>query len=123
MHEEHPNITILKRFNPANVETISAVLAEDAVFHFFNPKLPDIQGDYKGFNGFKMFFEKMAKRTNGAFGVNPISATPVGDELVVVHSRNTINFENQLLEIDAVIVWRIVDGKIKEVWDIPAVYT
>ncbi|PWL38944.1 nuclear transport factor 2 family protein [Flagellimonas aquimarina] len=123
MHKEHPNITILKRFNPANIDSISVVLAEDAVFHYFNPKLPDIQGDYIGFNGFRMFFEKIAKRTSSTFKVNPVSATPIGDELVVVHSINTMDIENQPLEINVVVVWRIVDGKIKEVWDIPSVYT
>lgn len=30
---------------------------------------------------------------------------------------------DQKLEIDAVVVWRILDGKIKEAWDIPAVNT
>ena len=30
---------------------------------------------------------------------------------------------NELLEIDAVVVWRIVGGKIAEAWDIPAVHT
>jgi hypothetical protein len=27
------------------------------------------------------------------------------------------------LEIDVVVVWRIVDGKIVEAWDLPAVHT
>ena len=33
--------------------------------------------------GLQAFFEGMAKRTNGSFKVNPISVTPVGDELLV----------------------------------------
>ncbi|MBQ0732769.1 nuclear transport factor 2 family protein [Aquimarina celericrescens] len=122
MNEEHPNIAVLKRFNPTNIAVAAEVLAEDAVWHYFNPKLPDVHGDYKGLEGFKTFFEKMARRTKGTFKVNPISATAIGDELVVVQTKNTLNLEDQQLEVDVVVVWRIVDGRIKEVWDIPAVY-
>jgi predicted SnoaL-like aldol condensation-catalyzing enzyme len=31
--------------------------------------------------------------------------------------------EDQQLETDVVVVWRIVDGRIAEVWDIPSVYS
>ncbi len=123
MNKEHPNILVLKRFDPMNIAASVDILAEDAVFHFFNPQLPDIQGDYMGPKGFQAFFKKMAERSKGTFKVNPISVTPVGDELVVVHSKNTMVLEDRQIEIDVVIVWRIVGGKILEVWDIPSVHT
>ena len=122
MNKEHPNISILQQFDPTNIAGAADILAEDAVFHFFNPLLPDIQGDYVGLKGFQAFFEKMGAHTDGTFKVNPISAFAVGDELVVVHSKNTMVLEDRQIEIDVVVVWRIVDGKITEVWDIPSVH-
>lgn len=49
--------------------------------------------------------------------------TAVGDELVVVQTKNTMILEGEAIAVDVVIVWRIVDGRIKEVWDIPSAYT
>ena len=123
MTKEHPNISVLKRFDPRNIAGSADVFAEDVVFHYFNPKLPEMQGDYVGLEGLQTFFEKIGGRTDGTFKVNPISATAVGDELVVAHTKNTMIFEDQQIEIDVVVVWRIVDGRITEVWDIPSVFT
>lgn len=123
MTTEHPNITVLMKFDPANIADSADVLAEDAVWHYFNPFLPDLAGDYVGLKGFQAFFEKIGGLSKGTFKVNPISATPVGDELVVVHTRNTMTLEDQQMELEVVVVWRILDGRITEAWDIPSVYT
>ena len=45
------------------------------------------------------------------------------NELVVVHVKDTMVLEGSPIEIDAVVVWRMVDGRIAEAWDIPAVHT
>ena len=34
-----------------------------------------------------------------------------------------MDFEGQTIEIDAVVVWRVVDNRMVEAWDIPAVYS
>ena len=122
MTREHPNVALLKRLDPANLAASTGVFADDFVFHFFNPKLPEIQGDYVGLTGLREFFGKMARRTNGTFKAIPLSVTPVGDELVVMQNRNTMALEDQNIEIDVVLVWRIVEGRVAEVWDIPSVY-
>lgn len=123
MTEVHPNVALLSKFDPENLAGAAEIFAEDVVFHFFNPVLPDIQGDYVGLTGVQEFFEKMAKKTAGTFRVNPVSATAAGDELVVVHSKNTLTLEGRQIETDVVVVWRFVDGRITEVWDIPSVHT
>lgn len=123
MSDEHPNISVLKRFNPADVAGSVDVFSEDMVFHYFNPALPDMQGDYAGRDGLQTFFAEMAKGTNGTFKVNPVSITAIGDEFVVTHVKNTMTFPDRQVEVDAVVVWRIVDGRIVEAWDIPAVHT
>ncbi|MEO1241874.1 MAG: nuclear transport factor 2 family protein [Pseudomonadota bacterium] len=121
MSDEHPNISVLKRFNPSDVAASVDVLSEDAVFHYINPEWPEMEGDYTGRVGFLSFFTKIAESTNGTFKVNPISATPLGDELVVAHVRNTMTFPDRRIELEAVVLWRIADGRIAEGWDIPVV--
>ena len=122
MKKEHPNIDILKRLDLTNMAASAEVIAEDFVWHYFNPKLPELEGDYLGIAGFADFFSKIAKNTGGTFKVNVISTTPIGDELVVTHVKDRMFLNDKHLEVDAVVVWSIFDGKIKEAWDIPAVH-
>jgi len=123
MAKEHPNISILKRFNPANPNTLAEVLAEDFVWHYINPKLPELEGDYVGLSGLTDFFNRLGGRTGGSFKVNPVSITPMGDELVTTHVKDRMLLEGNQMEIDAIVVWCIIDGKIKEAWDIPVIPT
>ena len=122
MTEEHPNISVLRRFDPANVAGTADVFAEDVIFHFFNPLLPDLHGDYVGRAGIQAFFEKLRLLTGSAHKINPISVTAVGDELVVVHRKQVVIMEDRQIESDVVVVWRIVNGRIVEVWDIPSIH-
>ena len=89
MTDTQPNVALLSRFDPANVAGTADVLSEDFVWHFFNPRLTDIQGDHVGRDGLQDFFQKMHERTDGTFKVNPVSITAVGDELVVVSSSGS----------------------------------
>ncbi len=123
MTDTHPNVALLSRFDPANLTEMADVLSADFVWHFINPSLPEQQGDYVGLAGLQDFFERIQAFSGGTFRINPVSITAVGDELVVVHVIDTMILEGTSLEVDAVVVWRIVDGKIAEAWDIPAVHT
>ena len=123
MTETHPNVALLSRFDPTNIVGTADILAENFVWHFFNPCLPDLQGDYVGRAGLQDFFEKMANLTEGSFKVNPVAITAVGDELVVTQVKDTMILEGQSIDVDAVVVWCIVDGRIVEAWDIPAVHS
>ena len=102
MSEEHPNVSLIS---------------------YFNPLLPEIQGDYVGLSGIQSFFAKIGAITDGTFRVERISETAVGDELVVVQTRNFMTIQGQSIATDVVIVWRVVDGRVVEVWDIPSIYT
>lgn len=122
MADEHPNIALLQSLDLRDVGSAKNAFSEDFVWHFFNPQLPDIQGDYVGVDGLGSFFETMHRRTGGSFKVEPISITAAGDELVVTHVKDCMTVDGQDLEVDAVAVWRFVDGRIAEAWDIPAVH-
>ncbi|VEP13990.1 conserved hypothetical protein [Hyella patelloides LEGE 07179] len=122
MIKEHPNVILVKQLDPSNITESTNLFAEDFVWHFFNPKLPDVQGDYNGLKGLQEFFERLKVLTGGTFQVEPISITAIGDELVVTHVKDRMTFENQAIKLDAVVVWRIVNGYIAEAWDIPSIY-
>lgn len=127
MTKEHPNIILLSQLDQylGNNNLAGAVdlFTDNFVWHFFNPQLPHIQGDYAGVEGLQTFFQKLAEATGETFHVEPISITPIGDELVVTHVQDTMKINGQAIALDAVVVWRIVDGNIAEAWDIPAVHT
>ncbi len=118
MTENHPNLAVLDQLDPRNMAASAHLFSDDAVFHYFNPNLPDLQGDHVGPDGVRAFFEAVADISHGTFHIEPVSATPVGKELVVVHSRNTLTLDGRTVRMDVVVVWRIVEGKIVEVWDI-----
>lgn len=123
MAEEHPNVTILKKFDPRDPTGTVDAFAEDAVFHYFNAHLPELHGDHVGRAGIRAFFERLAAQTKGTFRVEPVSVTPVGDELLVVQTKNTLVLADRRIETDVVVVWRMADDHIAEVWDIPSVRT
>lgn len=60
--------------------------------------------------------------TGGTFRVKPISIATIGDELVVTHVQDEMVLQNKTVTLDAVVVWRIVNGLILETWDIPSIY-
>jgi hypothetical protein len=97
--------------------------ADDFVFHFFNPQLPDLAGDYHGFDGIAELFERLGELSETGFRNVPHSLTPCGDELLVAFATNTLGFDGVLIDVDAVVVWRVFGGQIHEAWDIPAVNT
>ncbi len=123
MTGEHPNVTLLKRVDPRNIAETVDVFAEDVIWHYYNPRLPGLHGDYVGHAGIQTFFEKLRLLAGSAFKINTVSVTAVGDELVVVHRKQLMNLEDHHIESDVVVVWRIVDERIAEVWDIPSVYS
>jgi predicted SnoaL-like aldol condensation-catalyzing enzyme len=118
MAKEHPNVALLKRFDLRDPASWGEVMAEDIVWHYANPNLPDLNGDHVGLGGVSSFFQTIGARFEGTFNIHPVSVTPIGNELVVVQSRNTLVFEGDSVAVDVVVVWRIVRGFIVEVWDI-----
>lgn len=123
MTEEHANLVLLSKLNIRDLDASAALFSDDFVWHYFNPKLPDVEGDYTGVDGLKKFFAIIAGKTGGTFKVEPISAMHFGEELVVVHARDTMEFDDNSIALDVAVIWRIVEGKFAEAWDIPSAFT
>jgi predicted SnoaL-like aldol condensation-catalyzing enzyme len=122
----HPNLAIMSKLDIENLDACADIFADNFVWHYFNPQRPELEGNYQGLSGLNGFFAKLKESSNGAFQVNPVEARAVGDELVVVQACNRFASEamdDGAIEFDAVVVWRIVNGKIAEAWDIPAVHS
>jgi len=70
MTATHPNVSLLSRFDPTNLAGLADVLAEDFVWHFVNPKLPEHQGDYVGLAGLQDFSKRTQDFSGGSFNIN-----------------------------------------------------
>lgn len=99
------------------------LFADDFVFHFFNPLLPQLAGDHHGMAGLGNFFKQLGELSDHGFHNKPHSLTPYGDELVVAYATNTVSFDGAVLDVDAIVVWRVFGGRLREAWDIPAINT
>ncbi len=97
--------------------------ADDFVFHFFNRQLPDLNGDHHGIDGIAEFFGRLGSLSPTGFRQQRHWLRACGDELIVTFVTNTVGFGGTEIDVDAVVVWRVVDGRIREAWDIPAVNT
>ncbi|MEM1292512.1 MAG: nuclear transport factor 2 family protein [Cyanobacteria bacterium P01_H01_bin.162] len=120
------NLSLLERLEkvlPHDLASAKDLISNNFVWHYFNPSLPEIAGDYVGLSGLQAFFQKLGALTNDTFRVSTLKVIPVGEELVVVHANPSMSFADESFELDAVVVWRIVSDRIIEAWDIPAVYT
>ncbi len=123
MTSEDPKLTLLKQLNFSDLDSCAELFSEDFVWHYYNPVVPDLAGDYRGVDGLKKFFETLRSLSNGTFVHETISVSPWGDELLVMCNKNRLMPKGTTIETDVVLVWRFVDGRISEVWDIPSAYS
>jgi len=120
------NLSLLRRLEsvlPHDLSSAHNLVADNFVWHYFNPAGPEIAGDYIGLRGLQDFFQKLSLLTQGNFSVKTQQVIPVGEELMVVHATPSMTLANKWFELDAVVVWRIVGDRITEAWDIPSVFT
>ena len=116
------NLSILEKVDIRNLDACAELFSDDFIWHYYNPKLPELEGDYRGVQELEGFFEKLFQMSGGSFNVTLVDARCVGDELVVTQTCNRITYQGKTIEFDVVVVWRIVEGKIAEAWDIPSVF-
>lgn len=122
----HPNLLLLERLSnhfPHDIDNMGDLITEDFVMHYHNSQLPELDGDYKGLDGLKNLFQNLGKTTKGTFKVLDGQLIHMGDELVVLHATHIMTVKDSSFEVDAVVVWRVVENRFVEAWDIPAVNT
>lgn len=55
MTEDHPNLALLSKLDIRDLDASASLFSDDFVWHYFNPNLPDVEGDYVGVEGLKQF--------------------------------------------------------------------
>ena len=126
MTSAHPNMALFERLSknfPHDLDNLGDVIAEDFILHYYNSQIPDLDGDYKGIDGLKNLFQKLGTMTRGNFKVIDGQLIHMGDELIVLHATHKMTVADNSFEVDAVVVWRVVENHFAEAWDIPAVNT
>jgi ketosteroid isomerase-like protein len=108
-----------KAISDGDIGAIKGLLADDFVWHDFNPRRAEGAGDLSGLPEFPDPFSRLAYATGGTFKIETISASPSGDELLVTHVWPKPSSDGTPVEGDAVIVWRTHQGRIAEAWDSP----
>ena len=116
-------MSVLAKLNLQDIDACRDVFSDHVIWHYFNPRLPELEGDHLGVEGFKNFFAKLSESTSSSFQQKLIDTRPVGDELVITQVCNRMDLEGNTIEVDAVVIWRIVGRRIAEAWDIPAINT
>ena len=89
-------------------------------FHFMRA-IPAITGTHERLRGWiSGMITPLLTVTNGTFSPRPCWLRPAGDEMVLGHFDVRFEFDGRQHEVDAVLVFRVAEGRIAEVWDIAA---
>jgi hypothetical protein len=114
----HPNIELLRRYSAAlsagQIAEVMPYYAEDLVLHI--PGRSRHAGDYRGQGAVLEYYTRLFQDTEGRFeslGVDDILAS---DTHAVSLVRWRVSRGEQTIDIDRVVVYRIDDGKIVEIW-------
>jgi ketosteroid isomerase-like protein len=117
---DHPDIAVVKKgyeaFNSADIETLSGLIAEDAVQHMPEGK-NQFSGDHKGRDNILAMYGKIAELTGGTFRATPNLFTTDGRGTVVVqHDYVGTRDGNDVGQPNA-LIFRVEGGKIVELTD------
>jgi uncharacterized protein len=117
---EHPNAALIRRgyaaFSKGDMDTINEVFADDIVWHEAGGG--GIAGDYKGKAEVFGFFGHIGERSGGSFSLE-VHDVLGNDEHVTALIRARAQREGKTMDINAVHVWHVQDGKAVEFWGVP----
>ena len=114
----HPNIELIQRYSAALTAGRAAdalpFYAEDLVLHI--PGRSRHAGTFRGQDAVLAYYTRMFQDTEGKFqplGVDDILASDTHAASLV---RWRVERDGTTLEIDRVVIYRIEDGRIAEIW-------
>ena len=58
------NISLLQKIDIRNLDSCADIFADNFVFHYYNPKLTELEGDYRGLEELKSFFYTFSSSTS-----------------------------------------------------------
>jgi uncharacterized protein len=121
---KHPNALVMQKlfevFGRAIPEEMLEVFHEDIVWHF--PGSSVISGEWKGIdgilNGIRANALKYGRAMEGLYGFEPLQFFGNDDYGVSLH-HDFYKGDDNHFKMQFIIMAKIVDGKIKELWELP----
>jgi ketosteroid isomerase-like protein len=101
--------TAYEAFAAGDVAAVLAVFSDDVTFRI--PGRNPLSGDYTGHDEVTSFFQALAERSEGTFGIEVEDILDNGDDTVVALVTHTGQRGDRRLTMPAVHVWRLRDGK------------
>ena len=116
---EHPNAARIRElfaaFARGDLATITAVVAEDAVWHFPGRR-GKLAGDHAGRAAILRFLVQVPALTNGSFEA-ALEHVVADDEWAAVFFRGRASREGRMLDNPTVLRIRLANGTLREVWE------
>jgi hypothetical protein len=115
---------VMERFRQmldSGFEVETSVIADDFVWHYVNPQLPDLTGDYAGIMGLKSLFENLQTISGRTFSSASLETLAVGHEFVTERLQLVLSLGDVQIETDSIVVMKVAGGQVHEGWDIPSV--
>ena len=114
----HPNETLIRKgyaaFVERDVDSLRDFLHPDVIWHVAGSS--PLAGIYQGHEQLLPIFGLIDHLTDTTFNVAAREMLP-SDDHVVVLTKITAKKGDRVLDLDGVAVFKIVDGKAKEVWN------
>jgi ketosteroid isomerase-like protein len=110
---EHPDVTLVKQgydaFNRADLDTLTSLIAEDAVQHMVGNNL--MSGDFKGRDATLGLYARIGELTNGTYRAQVEQTFTDGKGTVVVVHRQTAERDGKRLDNRQALVFTIQTGR------------
>ena len=114
----HPNIELMRRYSAALQAGQAAealpFYAEDLVLHM--PGRGPHSGTFTGQDAVLDYYTKVFQATDGRFEVVGVDDILASDDHAASLVRWRLHKDGRTLDVDRVVVYRIEDAKIKEIW-------
>jgi len=115
---EHPNIDLMRRYSAAlQAGDAAAALpfyADDLVLHI--PGTSPHAGTYRGKESVLEYYTRVFRDTNGQFEVLGVDDHLASDRHAAALVRWRLQRNGATLDIDRMVLYRIDDGRITEIW-------
>ena len=104
----------------SDFEDETSVIADDFVWHYVNPQLPDLTGDYQGITGLRKLFKAVQTISGSTFSSTPLETLAVGREFVTERLQLVLSVGDVQIQTDSIVVLKVGAGQVQEGWDIPS---
>ena len=115
---EHPNIDLVRRYTTAmaagDMRTALPFYADDLVVHV--PGHSRHAGTYHGPEAVLEYYTRVGRDTDGGFQDVQVRDILASDAHVAVLVDWRLHRGDRTLEVDRVVIYRIAEGRIAEIW-------